>query len=239
MLLPSIHYQVTPRSSSRRRSLRVPYRQMHDDVIKWTHFPRYWPFVRGIHRSSVNYPHKGQWHGALMFSLICAWINRWVNNHEAGDLRRHPAQYDVILMYCSDSTIHLSRWSGTSGVVPVISGKATCPIPTLSWLTFIYIKGTNTIDNPTITSITSLFYWNILKLLPQDNEVHGANMWPTCVLSAPGGPHVGPMNLAIRVMSLYWLHLYVRATGETRAGICAILKQSLHARYTRVICRSV
>ena len=24
---------------------------MHDDVIKWNHFPRYWPFVRGIHRS--------------------------------------------------------------------------------------------------------------------------------------------------------------------------------------------
>ena len=26
---------------------------------------------------------------ALMFSLICAWINGWVNNREAGDLRRH------------------------------------------------------------------------------------------------------------------------------------------------------
>ena len=43
----------------------------HDDVIKWKHFPRYWPFVRGIHRSPVNSPHKGQWRGALMFSLIC------------------------------------------------------------------------------------------------------------------------------------------------------------------------
>ena len=40
---------------------------MQDDVIKWKHFPRYWPFVRGIHRSSVNSPHKGQWHGALIF----------------------------------------------------------------------------------------------------------------------------------------------------------------------------
>ena len=47
----------------------------HDDVIKWKHFPRYWPFVRGIHRSPVNSPHKGQWRGALMFSLICVWIN--------------------------------------------------------------------------------------------------------------------------------------------------------------------
>ena len=46
----------------------------HDDVIKWKHFPRNWPLVRGIHRSPVNSPHKGQWRGALMFSLICSWI---------------------------------------------------------------------------------------------------------------------------------------------------------------------
>ena len=59
----------------------------HDDVIKWKHFPHYWPFVRGIHRFTVNSQHKGQWRGALMFSLICVWINSWVNNREAGDLR--------------------------------------------------------------------------------------------------------------------------------------------------------
>ena len=70
----------------------------HDDVIKWKHFPRNWPFVREIHRSPVNFPHKGQWRGALMFSLIYAWINDWVNNHEAGDLRRKHGHYDVIVM---------------------------------------------------------------------------------------------------------------------------------------------
>ena len=42
----------------------------HDGVIKWKHFPRYWPFVRGIHRSTVNSPHKGQWRGALMFFYL-------------------------------------------------------------------------------------------------------------------------------------------------------------------------
>ena len=52
----------------------------------------------GIHRSPVNSPHKGQWRGALMFSLICARINNWVNNGEAGDLRRHRGHYDVIVM---------------------------------------------------------------------------------------------------------------------------------------------
>ena len=69
----------------------------HFDVIQWKHFPRYWPFVQGIHRWPVNSPHKGQWRGALMVSLI-AWINGWVNNREAGDLRRQRAHYDVIVM---------------------------------------------------------------------------------------------------------------------------------------------
>ena len=68
------------------------------DVIKWRHFPRYWPFVRGIHRSPVNSPHKGQWRGALMLSLICVWINDWVNNREAGDLRRYRVHYDFKVM---------------------------------------------------------------------------------------------------------------------------------------------
>ena len=70
----------------------------HDDVIKWKHFPRYWPFVRGIHRSTVNSPQKGQWGRALMFSLIFAWMNGLVNNREAGALRRHRVHYDVTVM---------------------------------------------------------------------------------------------------------------------------------------------
>ena len=68
------------------------------DVIKWKHFPRYWPFVRGIHRSPVNSPHKDQWRGALMFSLICTWTNSWANNGDAGDLRCHRTHYGVIVM---------------------------------------------------------------------------------------------------------------------------------------------
>ena len=76
-------------------------RLKHDDVIKWKHFPRYWPFVRAIHRSPVNSPRKGQWRGALMFSLIYAWINGWVNNGEADDLRRHRTHYDVTVIFCT------------------------------------------------------------------------------------------------------------------------------------------
>ena len=71
----------------------------HDDVIEWKHVPRYWPFVRGIHRSPVNSPHKGKWRGALIFSFICARINDWVNNCEAGDLKRHRAYYDALVLF--------------------------------------------------------------------------------------------------------------------------------------------
>ena len=70
----------------------------HDDVINWKHFPRYWPFVRGIYRSLVNSPHKGQWRGTLMFSLFCIWKNGSVNTWDAGDLRCHRTHYDFTLV---------------------------------------------------------------------------------------------------------------------------------------------
>ena len=57
----------------------------HDDVIQWKYFLRYWPFVRGIHWSLVDSPHKGQWRGALKFSLI----NHWAKNRDVDDLRHH------------------------------------------------------------------------------------------------------------------------------------------------------
>ena len=75
----------------------------------WRHqmekLPALLPFVRGIHRSPVNSPHKGQWRGALMFSLICVWINGSVNNRKAGDLRRYCAHYDVTVMVSVDGWI--------------------------------------------------------------------------------------------------------------------------------------
>ena len=76
------------------------------DVIKWKYFPSYWPFVWGIYRSPVNSPHRGQWRGALMFSLICAWMNDWANNRMTGELRRHRGHYDVTVMVWKDITNH-------------------------------------------------------------------------------------------------------------------------------------
>ena len=117
----------------------------HDDVIKWKHFPRYWSFVRGIHLSPVNSPHKGQWRGALMFSLVCARINGWLNNHEAGDLRRHRAHYDVIVM--SRQVTFILEWHHISAMVSEISDKH-CLFNNLPRLT------TKKIPNPALFTIT-------------------------------------------------------------------------------------
>ena len=76
-----------------------------DDVIKWKHFRITARLCREIHRSPVNSPRKGQWHGALMLSLIYAWTNGWVNNRDAGDLRYLRAQYVVFVML---KLIHLT-----------------------------------------------------------------------------------------------------------------------------------
>ena len=84
------------------------YCHAHDYVIKWKHFPRDLTFVQGIQWSPKNSPHKGQWCGALVFSLICACINDWVNNRKAGDFRRQRAHYDVIVMWC-----HILSWCVT------------------------------------------------------------------------------------------------------------------------------
>ena len=63
--------------------------------MKWKHFTRYWPFVRGIHPSSVNSPYKGQWCAALIF----LWSAPEQTVEEAIDLEHHRAQYDVIVMH--------------------------------------------------------------------------------------------------------------------------------------------
>ena len=65
----------------------------HHDVMKWKHFLLLWGEYTGH-----LWIHKGQWRGALIFSLISAWTNGWVNNRDASDLRRHRAHYSVTVM---------------------------------------------------------------------------------------------------------------------------------------------
>ena len=70
---------------------------LHYDAIKWKHFPRCWPFVRGIHRSPVDSPQKGQWQGTLAF-FISPWTNSCAKNRDAGDFKRQSARYDVTVV---------------------------------------------------------------------------------------------------------------------------------------------
>ena len=81
------------------------------DIPWWRHqmetFSALLALCAGNSPVPVNSPHKGQWRGALMFSLICASINDWVNNHAAGDLRRHRGHFDVNVMHMP--VIHFGR----------------------------------------------------------------------------------------------------------------------------------
>ena len=121
---------------------------IHDDVIKWKHFPRNWSFVRGIQRSPVNSPHKGQWRGALMFSLICVWINDRVNTHEAGDLRRHRAHYDVIVMSLSI----LARSISSPDITTAQVCYCTCHRGTLTHTLCLFHKHITSINTHTCHS---------------------------------------------------------------------------------------
>ena len=72
----------------------------------------------------VNSPHKGQWRGALMFSLINAWINDWVNSRAAGDLRRISGHYDVIVMlFVSQKPSYEHVMDNWAGFIAIKTGK--------------------------------------------------------------------------------------------------------------------
>ena len=88
-----------------------------------------------------EFPHKGQWRRALMFTLICVWINGCVNNREAGDLRRYCAHYGVTVMFClhvvtkiygnintfcDSMKMETGYWFTLSLTMPIISTPFTC-----------------------------------------------------------------------------------------------------------------
>ena len=106
---------------------------LHDDIIKWRRFLRYWPFVRGIHGSLVNSPHKGPWCGALMYSLICAWTNGWVNNRNISDLRCHHTHYDLtVITSYKYGAWYLTKSLSTLHVNPKTAGTKSACISTVA-----------------------------------------------------------------------------------------------------------
>ena len=74
----------------------------HDDVIKWKHFPRNWPFVRGIPRSPVNSPHKGQRRGASMYFFYLR-MNKRLNKQWWGWWFETPSR--PLWCHCNDLAI--------------------------------------------------------------------------------------------------------------------------------------
>ena len=79
----------------------------HEDVIKWKHFPRYWSFAWGIHRSWVNSPQRPVTRSFDAFFDLR--LNKRLSyDREAGDLRRHCAHYDVTV---TDTSMRLELWA--------------------------------------------------------------------------------------------------------------------------------
>ena len=69
---------------------------VHDDIIKWKHIPRHWPFVRGIHWSPTDSPHKGQWSRAFdvlfdlcLNKLLSKYSKHWLFETPSRSLWRH------------------------------------------------------------------------------------------------------------------------------------------------------
>ena len=111
----------------------------HDHVIKWKHLPRYWPFVRGIHRSPVNSPHK--WPVTRSFDVFFDLrLYKRLSKHSWGwFLRRYHAHDDVTVMQC----VNLFDWNlewclpGWGGWVPICNMRqSACRCKTLTMFFF-------------------------------------------------------------------------------------------------------
>ena len=111
----------------------VPFR---DDVIKWKHSPRYWPFVRWIHRLRWIPLTKASDTELWCFLWSASWINGWVNSREAGDLRRHGTHYEVIVMNLLFVNIYVQCYSYKSNCL----SKAKHILPTYEFLRIVLEK---------------------------------------------------------------------------------------------------
>ena len=91
----------------------------HDNVIKWKHFPRYKHFLRGIHRSSVDSHHRGQWRGALMFSLI--YVNKQLSKQSRRRWFKPPSR--SLWRHCNA----FISWSADTEYYPSTPGSKWLP----------------------------------------------------------------------------------------------------------------
>ena len=123
----------------------MSHNMQHDDVIKWKHFPRHWPLVRGIHRSPVNSPHKGQWRWALLYSLICVWINRgwwfetlsrWLWRHcNNFRLSHHVFKQRPHGCYCNGKVTTRCHWSMAMVTRHALNPESCVSLRVRNWFT--------------------------------------------------------------------------------------------------------
>ena len=172
--------------------------------------------MEGIHQFPVNSPHKGQWGGALMLSLICIWLNGWVNNHEAGNLRHYRAHYDVSVMNCQTDVIHafhefiyiykLAIMYTTNEILHITEPSSICALQSYIWLIQHLYRHWNSTYNSNIdglvqTCTTSIA--NISMVSCQKGPTHHVSMADRALLS--GYPRFRRYHsLALS----YWHHLY-------------------------------
>ena len=130
-------------------------------------------FLRGIHRSPVKSPHKCQWRGALMLSLICALINSRVNNREAGDLRCHRAHYDVTVIHISVAFYVHCLFILTLVNIDNISHQIIAPFAKV--IRYIIWWADNRIDSD--SDSYSDWFWLILILILIDSDSDSYWFW--------------------------------------------------------------
>ena len=100
----------------------------HGDVIKWNHFPPYWPFVRGIDRSSVDSFHKGQWRGA--------WMLWYVHEHTIEQTIEISVIWDAIERYRD-----VQLWyQVTKSQTPITTAIWRCRKPISQWYCGSHLK---------------------------------------------------------------------------------------------------
>ena len=155
--------------------------------------------------SPVNIPHKGQWCGALVFSF-CVWINVWVNNREAGDLRRHRAHYDVTVMLFFHSKISIS------------SQLHTKTLPAWFLFNFILLKYVN------VKSLSASNWWYRRDILTHWGRVTHICVSKLTVINSDNGLSPG------RRQAITWTNGGILLMGPLGTNFSEILSK-IHTSY--------
>ena len=144
-----------------------------------------------VHLFPVNSPHIDHWRRALTFSLICAPINGWVNNREAGDLTCHHAHYDVIIMILDGLLLYIHVHTLKDKIWKAINGMHK----------ELYCAETNRFADPH-TSLEHIFLmhvtWNACCVI--------CLMWlyidhKDMVMAGDGQAHIGARSSATIIMT--------------------------------------